>query len=309
MGDARVKRGRLSVYLGVARPDHWFKNLLVLGGGTVIFLRPDVDVGPLPSAASRLAWALLVTCLVSGSNYIVNEILDGPRDRLHPVKRFRPVPANEVSTAWLWCLAGLFAVAGMCTGWLVLSRQAFLFSLAFLLVGGLVYNVPPLRVKEIPYADVIVESVNGPIRLSLGWYAVTAACPPPLALLLSCWTLAAFVMTGKRHAEYRFIGDPERAAAYRSSFRWYTERSLLAAMIGYALLSLLFFALLVLETGPNRLILMIPFLAGFIAWFMRLSLRKDAFVREPEYIWERPAFAAYCIGIAILFVVLGVSAN
>jgi len=304
---SRLKR--LRVYLGVARPDHWFKNVLVLAGGTVVVWRPDMDLGPYLPIAWRLGWALLVTCLASGANYIVNEILDGPRDKLHPVKRFRPVPANEVSTAWLWVLAGLFALTSAGTAWLLLPRQSLLWVLAFLLIGGGLYNVPPVRAKEIPYADVIVESVNGPIRLAIGWYAVTTACPPPPAFLLSCWTLAAFVMAGKRYAEYRFIGDPNRAAAYRSSFRWYTERSLMVSMIAYALLSLLLFALLVLDTGLNRLFWMLPFIALFIVWFIRLSARKDAVVREPEHIWERPAFAGYCIGMAVLFAVLGLTAG
>jgi 4-hydroxybenzoate polyprenyltransferase len=297
------------VYLGVSRPDHWFKNVLVLAGGTVFLWRPEVDLGPLPSVAWRLAWALLVTCLASGANYIVNEILDGPRDKLHPVKRFRPVPANEVSIALLWVLAGIFALTSAGTAWLLLPRQSFHCAIAFLVIGGGVYNVPPIRAKEIPYADVIVESVNGPIRIALGWYAVTTACPPPAALLLSCWALAAFVLAGKRLAEYRFIGDARRAAAYRSSFRWYTERSLMAGMIVYALLSLLFFVLLVLGTGLNRLLWLIPFILLFFAWFLRLSVRKDAVVREPEHIWERPAFAGYCIGMVILFAWLGITAG
>jgi len=307
--DTGDNRSRLRVYLGVARPDHWFKNVLVLAGGTVVIWRPEIDVGPYFSVALRLGCALLVTCLASGANYIVNEILDGPRDKRHPVKRFRPVPANEVSIARLWVLAGLFALTSAGTAWLLLPRQSFLWLLAFLLIGGGVYNVPPVRAKEIPYADVIVESVNGPIRIAIGWYAVTTACGPPLAFLLSCWTLAAFVMAGKRYAEYRFIDDPNRAAAYRSSFRWYTERSLMISMIVYALASLLFFALQVLDSGRYRLFWMLPFIALFIVWFVRLSAGKEAVVREPEHIWERPAFAGYCIGMAILFAVLGLTAG
>jgi 4-hydroxybenzoate polyprenyltransferase len=308
-GNGRKSGSRLRVYLGTSRPDHWFKNVLVLGGGTVVVWRPDIDVGPYLPVLWRLGWALVATSLASGANYIANEILDGPRDRLHPVKRFRPVPSNEVSTAWLWLLAGIFAFASAGTAWFLLPRQSFLWVLAFLLVGGVVYNVPPLRAKELPYADVIVESVNGPIRLAIGWYAVTTACPPHPAFLLSCWCLAAFVMAGKRYAEYRFLGDPDRAAAYRSSFRWYTERNLMASMIAYSLASLLFFALLVVDTGVSRLFWMLPFIALFIVWFIRLSARKDAFVREPEHIWERPVLAGYCIGMAVLFALLGLTAG
>jgi len=308
-GDVRDSRGKLRVYLGVARPDHWFKNLLVLAGGTVVLWRPDIDVGPPMAVIGRLALALIVTCLASGSNYIVNEILDGPRDKLHPVKRFRPVPAEAVSISRLWVLALLFAASSAGLAWLLLPWQSFLCVLLFLLVGGGLYNVPPLRAKELPYLDVVTESANGPMRIALGWYAVTTACPPPLTFLASCWALAAFVMAGKRYAEYRFIGDPVVAAAYRSSFRTYTERSLLLGMIVYALLSLVFFAVLAKDSGQLRLLWILPFAVVFIGWFIWLSARKDPVIREPEHIWKRPAFAAYCIGLAILFAVLGLTAG
>ena len=307
--DLRRNRGRLSLYLAVARPDHWFKNLLALAGGTVVLWRPEVDVGPPLRVLGSLALAVLVTCLASGANYITNEILDGPKDKVHPVKRFRPVPSRAVSTSRLWVLAALFALLGLGIAYLSLSPPSFLCTLAFLLIGGVLYNVPPLRAKEVPCVDVITESANGPIRIAIGWYAVTTASPPPLLFLLSCWALAAFVMAGKRFAEYRFIGDPESAAAYRSSFRWYTERRLMAGMILYAFASVIFFVVLVAGHGPLRLLWMLPFVAVFIAWFLRLSARKDRFVREPEHIWERPVFAAYCIGMAVLFAVLGLTAG
>ena len=41
--------------------------------------------------------ALAATCLVASSNYVLNELLDGPWDRLHPVKCHRPVPSGRVS--------------------------------------------------------------------------------------------------------------------------------------------------------------------------------------------------------------------
>ena len=101
--DVSENSGRLSVYLRVARPDHWFKNVLVLGGGTVVVWRPDIDVGPYLSVAWRLGCALLVTCLASGANYIVNEILDGPRDKLHTGQE---VSSRSCQRGVLWPVMG-----------------------------------------------------------------------------------------------------------------------------------------------------------------------------------------------------------
>ena len=81
-------------YLAIARPDHWFKNVFMV---PVILLVAFFD-------SSYLGWGALpgfvlgfvAACLIASSNYVINEILDAPTDRHHPVKRFRPIPAGEV---------------------------------------------------------------------------------------------------------------------------------------------------------------------------------------------------------------------
>ena len=49
---------------------------------------------------------------------------------------------------------------------------ALFLSLAMLLASGVVYNIPPLRMKDRAWWDVIAESFNNPIRLWLGWFAL-----------------------------------------------------------------------------------------------------------------------------------------
>src|SRR5207244_13227734 len=106
-------------------------------------------------------------------------------------------------------------------------NQPFFWSGLFLLVMGVVYNVRPFRSKELPYVDVLSESINNPIRLMLGWFAVTAQDFPPLSLLVAYWMIGAFFMATKRFAEYRSLANPAVAGAYRSSFRHYDEQKLL----------------------------------------------------------------------------------
>jgi len=62
-------------YLGIARVDHWVKNaFMLLGVILAIFYEPSVV-----SWASLwpLSIAVLATCLVASSNYVLNELLDG----------------------------------------------------------------------------------------------------------------------------------------------------------------------------------------------------------------------------------------
>ena len=65
-------------------------------------------------------------------------------------------------------------------------------------VMGVMYNVPPVRTKELPYLDVLSESVNNPLRLLLGWFVLIPDRFPPLSLILAYWMVGAFFMATKR---------------------------------------------------------------------------------------------------------------
>src|SRR3954469_16761629 len=81
-------------YVQIARIDHWFKNVfMLLGVILAVFYEPSVASW---SSLVPLAIAVLSTCLVASSNYVLNELLDGPNDRLHPEKRHRPVPSGRI---------------------------------------------------------------------------------------------------------------------------------------------------------------------------------------------------------------------
>ncbi len=193
-------------YVQIARVDHWFKNaFMLLGVVLAVFYEPSLLTW---SSLVPLSIAVLATCLVASSNYVLNELLDGPRDRLHPEKRHRPVPSGRIRPAiayveWLALAAAGFALA--------LSINVYFFASALALwIMGIAYNVPPLRTKEWPYLDVLSESVNNPIRLFLGWFALVTLRVPPMSLAIAYWMLGAFFMAMKRFAEYRHIGDPAR---------------------------------------------------------------------------------------------------
>src|ERR1700680_726138 len=84
-------------YVQIARVDHWFKNVfMILGVVLAMFYEPEVAAW---SSVMPLLVAALATCLVASSNYVLNELLDGPNDLLHPEKRFRPVPSGRIRPA------------------------------------------------------------------------------------------------------------------------------------------------------------------------------------------------------------------
>ena len=286
-------------YVQIARADHWFKNaFMLLGVVLAMFYEPSLLSW---SSVPPLAIAVLATCLVASSNYVLNELLDGPHDRLHPSKRHRPVPSGRIRPAiayaeWLALAGAGFALA------LSLNIYFFLSALA-LWIMGLAYNVPPLRTKEWPYVDVLSESVNNPIRLFLGWFALMTLHVPPISLAIAYWMLGAFFMGMKRFAEYRHIGDPVVAAAYRRSFKHYTEDRLLISLVFYATTCALFAGIFIVRYHLE-LILFAPVGAGIFAYYMKIGLLPDSPVQNPEKLYRQRGFLAYMLFATLLFILL-----
>jgi 4-hydroxybenzoate polyprenyltransferase len=286
-------------YVAAMRPEHWFKNVFMLMGTIAAVAAGEATLSADLLAHTVLAFAL--TCFAASANYVVNEILDAPYDRIHPVKRFRPVARGLVSVPILLLMTAGLAIGSLASGW-VLVGPRLAFPIGLLLAQGVIYNVRPIRTKDIAYVDALSEAVNNPIRLLIGWFGVGAESWPPLSLLLSYWAIGAFLMTAKRFAEFRFIGAA-KARAYRASFRSYSEEGLLITMIVYVSLTTFLYGVLALEYKPS-LLLGLPLVLVFVAWFFHLSFEPDSIVKEPERLVRKPAFLIYCLVSLVCFVAL-----
>jgi len=298
-----IAEGRASAgirpYVQIARIDHWFKNVfMLLGVVLAVFIDPSVLAW---SSLVPLGLAVLATCLVASSNYVLNELLDAPHDRLHPEKKHRPVPSGQVRPGLAYVEWLGLAAAGL--GLALTINVYFFLSALFLWVMGIAYNVPPLRTKEWPYLDVLSESVNNPIRLMLGWFALVSSHVPPLSLVISYWMIGAFFMAMKRYAEYRHIGDRRVAAAYRRSFEYYTEERLLVSIVFYATTCALFAGIFIVRYHLE-LILFAPFAAGLFAYYMHLGMLPDSPVQNPEKLHQQRGFLVYMVLCSVMFVLL-----
>jgi decaprenyl-phosphate phosphoribosyltransferase len=286
-------------YIQIARVDHWFKNaFMLLGVVLAVFYEPAVATW---ANGLHLAIAVLATCLVASSNYVLNELLDGAHDRLHPEKQFRPVPSGRVRPSFAYAEWLLLAAAGFGLA-LWLNKYFFASALALWLMG-IAYNVPPLRTKEWPYLDVLSESVNNPIRLLLGWFALVTSHVPPVSLTIAYWMVGAFFMAMKRYAEYRHIANPQLAAAYRRSFGYYTEERLLVSLLFYATTCALFAGIFIVRYHIE-LILFTPLGAGMFAYYLHIGMMPNSPVQNPEKLYKVRGFFLYMVIATLVFVLL-----
>lgn len=296
--------GPVIEYLKICRPHHWLKNVFIVFGH-VVAVALVLDFNLTWQHMWLAALSLVPACLIASANYILNEILDAPFDAMHPTKRHRGIPAGRVKVSLLWWMKAGLIVAAFAFAWVCGFNWAYHAALLLLLASGLAYNVPPLRLKDRAFLDVIAESFNNPIRLWLGYYAlVSPRHVPPLSIVLAWWFFGALLMTGKRFAEFRFIGDAELSGRYRRSFQIYNEKSLILAMITYANL-FCFCTGIAMAVYPrlNDLVLVFPLIVLAVIAYFQHAMKEETAGLEPEKLLRNPwvIISTLATGVAALW--------
>ena len=192
-------------------------------------------------------------------------------------------------------------VVGVAIG-LSVSRP-FAITVFILWVMGCIYNIPPVRSKDLPYLDVLSEAVNNPLRMLAGWFIGSTGTFAPGSLLLSYWMVGCYFMAIKRYAEYREIGDVGVASAYRKSFAFYTAERLLVSIMFYGSAAMLFLGAFVMRY-KLELILAFPLVALVMAMYLDLSFKEDSAVQRPEGLYKEPKLMAAVTACAIAMIVL-----
>jgi decaprenyl-phosphate phosphoribosyltransferase len=294
-----VGRATLRGHLEIARIDHWFKNVFIIPGAVAaVAMDPQHIATDIPK---RAALGLASVCLVASSNYVINEVLDAPSDLAHPTKFTRPVPSGRVNVPLAYVQWLLLMVVGVGLGYLV--SVPFAVTVFVLWVMGCIYNIRPVRSKDLPYVDVLSEAVNNPLRMLAGWFIVGTASVAPGSLLLSYWMVGCYFMAMKRYAEYREIADPGRAAAYRKSFKFYTEDRLLVSIMFYASAAMLFLGAFVMRYRLE-LFLSFPLIALVMAIYLLLGLKPNSTVQRPEGLYREPTLMAAVLACSVLICIL-----
>ncbi len=117
--------------LTAMRPRQWTKNLVVFAG--LIFSR-NLRYGDL---ALRSVAAFCILCVMSGVIYIINDLADVEKDRLHPVKRLRPLASgalerrNALTAAVVLAVVALVASWKMGSGFLIVACAFFALNLLY----------------------------------------------------------------------------------------------------------------------------------------------------------------------------------
>ena len=286
-------------YIKIARPDHWVKNAFILPGIAIAVLLTDFTFSA--DVIVRFILGFMATCFIASANYVINEWLDAEFDKYHPTKKYRPVVSENMKLSLVLLEYAILIVLGI--GLSVFVGKMFVYMELWLLIMGVLYNVKPIRTKDIPYLDVLSESINNMIRLLLGWFIITQAYQPPISILIGYWFAGAFLMATKRFAEYRMIGDPSVAGLYRKSFVHYSETTLLVSSFFYAMCATFFIGVFMIKYRMEYIIAM-PFVFLLFCFYLYIAFKPDSAVQKPEKLYKEKKLLAYIAFLVILLLIL-----
>lgn len=291
-----VGGGVAAEYFRLLRPAQWTKNVLVFV--PLILSHHIAD----PRLVGRAMLAVVVMSLIASAGYILNDILDRHADRLHRVKRLRPVAAGSVS------------IAGASVAALVLVALSVVLATQFPRNFGLtVFTYLALAtaysafLKEISLVDALTLGALYDIRVFAGAAAtgVIITAPTLAFLLFLCFSIAL----AKRCAELRGQPDSGRDTPMRRGYQ-YQDAALLQTMgtsSGYLAVVVLAFYISSPEahrvySHPELLWLLCPVL---LYWISRvwLLLGRDELSEDPIMfaLRDAPTYAAGVAGALILY--------
>lgn len=291
---------RYLLYLDALRLNRWPRSLAIIPGYIAAIVLLDKNFSSVGFISLLYLFiAFLLTWIISTANYIINEITDAPFDAYHPQKKNRPLVKNEISKNKLLFLYTIMFFFATIISYLYYNFNFFI-SLLVLTIAGFLYNVPPIRVKDIPILDSTIESANNPIRFMIGWHIMSGDFAP-LSLLISWWAFGNFLMVGKRVAEKKFLSESE-SSGYRRSLKRYSIKMLIAFMFFNAAIFILTFAYFAIVYNLYTLLFALPFILYYLSMFIKKSTQDIDGAEEPEKLLKDPYFALYTIFLVIIFI-------
>jgi 4-hydroxybenzoate polyprenyltransferase len=270
------------VYLQLLRVRQWIKNLFVFTG---VFFAALFTIESIIQAVL----VFVSFCLASSFVYVVNDLRDAPKDRLHPVKKLRPIAigivsekeAKSVLFVLLVLLFVSFLAIPLLASFIVLFYVGFNFLYTYYL-------------KHVVLLDVFSISLSFILRVLAG--TIGLGIEASRWLVVTVIALSLFLSFAKRFNEKEIVGKKHRAV-----LSLYSREYLSAVMVVCATLSIGFYSLYVIgESYSLWPVLTIPVvLFGFCRYFLLTHVLKQGGDPTMSLVKDR-----YLFFVANLWVVL-----
>ena len=288
--------------LKALRPMQWVKNVLVF---LPFVFAVDIawstdDLEPVPELLFKLFLVTLAFCALSSAIYLLNDMMDRSGDRLHPVKRNRPIASGRVSVPVAAAVMVLLAVAGLVVMILVEPLLG---------VAGGLYSVINIGysfgLKQVVLLDAFAVTSGYVIRAAAG--AVTIDVTPSPWLYVTAGAGALFIVLGRRFAEVRLAEGT--AEEQRTVLKDYSGPFINQLMMLSAAAAWLSYTLYTVEAtnlpDNNTMLFTLPLVTfGLFRYLFLLNNSEHAEAPEQLIIQDLPLVSSIVCWIAVSTLVL-----
>lgn len=279
------------------RPKQWTKNLLFVFPAIIFDGQLFV-----PDAFSRVFATFLLLCLVSGTVYIINDLVDIESDRKHPRKKNRPLPSGKLPISLARAAAVIIPVFAIGASAFISYRL-----MAILLTYLGIQLLYSFRLKHVVIIDVMTITAGFVLRVAAGVVVINVQQFSPW-LYVTTGFLALFLAVSKRRQELILLGDT--ANEVRRIYREY-NLPLLDEMLRIALIgTLLTYTLYTIETsapllaGTNLALLTVPFVMyGLFRYLYLIYVEGEISPPDEVLLKDRP-LQLTLVGFGLLCVVI-----
>jgi decaprenyl-phosphate phosphoribosyltransferase len=255
----------LSAVIRLLRPRQWVKNAFIVAP---LFFTPA-------AWTTGQVFAVLLTvavfCLLASAIYVVNDYADRDADRLHPVKKTRPIASGEIApgsalgiAAVLFALAAAVALTQLPRG--VVLVAAIYFAL------NLLYS---FWLKHVSLLDVLIVAAGFVLRVDAG--AAAIHIEPTVWIVICTGLLALFLALAKRRDDLAKLLSEE----HRPSLAGYNRRFIdqaLSMVLGALLVSYLIYTTdqsVIARYGTDKLYLTAPFVIAGVLRYLQITLVEE----------------------------------
>ncbi|MEM4711042.1 MAG: UbiA prenyltransferase family protein [Candidatus Woesearchaeota archaeon] len=282
---------RTSEYIKLIRPWQWYKNLVIFLA--IFFVGEFFHLLLL----EKVLLGFIALSLISSANYVMNDIIDKKKDKMHPEKKNRPLVSGKITLIEAWIIFIIIILSGLVLAY-KLGTPFFISSLGLFIVT-LLYS---LFLKNEPIVDILLISINFVIRAISGTFIIKVFISP--WLILCPFFLALFLAAGKRDSDIRFLKNKDTMEKYKKVLKYYNKEIIDGILIISATSIITAYSLYALSKN-TLLLITVPVIIYLILRYYFLINSGSEIARHPERVitdWRMViAFLIYIILIFIIF--------
>ena len=269
-------------YIKLIRPKHYLKNILIFL--PLIFSGHFFNIELLKISL----FGFFSFCMAASTIYIVNEIKDREKDKMHDIKKNRPIASGKISVKKAVVLSIITFIIAMFFQFFTQKIFGFIFVVSYVIMN-IAYS---FKLKDIPLIDISIIVIGFLIRVLYGAYLINVEVSN--WLLLTVISISFYLALGKRRNEIKKNGSNSRKV-----LKYYTVDFLDKNMYLSLTLALTFYSLWCNDNVNEKLIWTVP-LAIMTCMKYSMIVEDDSYGDPVDVILSN-------ISLLILLFILGIS--